>query len=449
LQGLRNPWAREHCYTHPNDGASPGQPVKNSVKNSLWRLPDFRNLWLAQAVSLLGSQVSVLAFPLMALTLLHASVIQVSLLRSVQFLPSLLLGLPVGVWVERLPRRPVLIVSDVVRGIAMASIPVTYAFHALRLPLLFVVAFVIGLGMVFFDVAQLSYLPTLVGQERLADGNSKLEGSRSFALLAGPSVGGFLVQFFTAPVAIAVDVFSYAVSAVFLSLVRGRSDPEPIEQLSLREEISEGVRFIFSHPLLRPLTLCGGVANLALSSVLTLQVPYGVKTLHLDAGTIGVILAIGSGGGLFGAVISGKVVKRFGPGPSILACLVMCSIGVVFVPLAAEAVVFALGLFVVDASTVIFSVVAMTLCQTVTPARLLGRVLATARFVSWGTLPLGSAVGGMLVAPLGLRGVLWGAAAMFGLSMLPPLFSQIRSLRQAPAAPGGETVEAFETRSAA
>ncbi|MEV5800763.1 MFS transporter [Streptomyces collinus] len=408
------------------------------MRRNLWRVPDYRNLWLSHSVSLVGTQVSVLAFPLMALLLLDASATEVSMLSAVEFLPSLLLGLPAGAWVERLPRRPVLIASDVVRAVAMASVPLAYALDLLNLPLLFVVAFVIGLGTIFFDVAQLSYLPSLVDEDELTDGNAKLEGARSVAQLAGPTAGGFLVQLFTAPVAIALDVFSYVASAVFLLRVRGRGvPPEPIERLSLRGEIAEGVRFVFSHPLVRPLALCAFAADLAFAAVLALQVPYAADTLHLHSGFIGIALAVGSAGGLVGAAVSGWVSERFGPGRTVLVSIVVFSAGAAIVPLAGGAIGFAAGLFVVYLGVVVFNVLQMTICQSVTPERLLGRMNATLRFISWGSVPLGAAVGGLLVGPLGVRGVLWVAAGVCALSVLPPLFSRIRSLTDDPE-PGAE-----------
>lgn len=403
------------------------------MQRNLWRVPDYRNLWLSHSVSLIGTQVSVLAFPLMALLLLDASATEVSMLAAVEFLPSLLLGLPAGAWVERLPRRAVLIVSDVVRAVAMACVPLAYVLDALSLPLLFVVAFVIGLGTIFFDIAQLSYLPSLIEQDELTDGNAKLEGARSVAQLGGPTAGGFLIQAFTVPVAIAVDVVSYVLSAFFLLRVRGRDvPPEPIEQMSLRKEIAEGVRFVFTHPLVRPLALCALAADLAFAAVLALQVPYAATTLHLDSGMIGIALAVGSAGGLAGAAISGRLAERLGAGRTVLVSIVVFSAGAALVPLAGGAVGFAAGLFVVYLGVVVFNILQVTICQTVTPARLLGRMNATLRFISWGSVPVGAAVGGVLVGPLDIRGVLWAAAGVCALSVLPPLFSRIRGYVEEP-----------------
>ncbi|PWK47756.1 putative MFS family arabinose efflux permease [Actinoplanes xinjiangensis] len=399
-----------------------------TVKRNLWHVADYRNLFLSHTVSLVGTNISILAFPLIALLLLDASATEVSLLAAVEFLPSLLLGLPAGAWVERLPRRAVLIVSDVGRAVAMATIPVAYVLDVLNLPLLFVVAFVIGLGTLFFDVAQMSYLPALIAEEELADGNGKMEGARSFAQLAGPSAGGFLVQLFTAPLAIALDVLTYVASAIFLFRVRGRETAaEPIERMTLRKEIAEGVRFVFGHPLVRPLALCALAADLAFAAVLALQVPYASSTLHLSPGAIGVALAVGSAGGLLGAVLSSPLAERIGSGRAVIVSVVVFSVGAAMVPLATGIAGFTAGLFVVYLGVVVFNVLQMTICQTVTPDRLLGRMNATLRFLSWGAVPVGAAVGGLLVVPLGIRAVLWIAAGVCALAVLPLLFSKIRT----------------------
>ncbi|KOG43937.1 hypothetical protein ADK75_37915 [Streptomyces virginiae] len=407
-----------------------------TLRTSLWRHADFRNLWLSHSVSLVGTQVSVIALPFVALTMLDATASEVIFLSAVEFLPSLLLGLPAGVWVERVPLRSVLIASELARGIAMVSIPVTYFLGGLNLPLLFVVAFVIGLGTLFSDVAQLSYLPVLLDEEALADGNAKLEGSRSVAQLAGPALGGFLVQSLTPVVAIAADVVSYAVSGFFQLRVKNPGNElRPQEQNGLLKEIAEGMRFVMGNPLVRPLALAALAADLAFAAVLALQVPYAADVLHLTPGLIGVALAVGSAGGLLGAAISSWAVARLGPGRTLVVSIVVFSLGAVVVPLAGGGVAFAAGLFVVYLGVVVFNVLQTTVCQTVTPDRLLGRMNATLRFLSWGSVPVGAGLAGLLVAPLGLRGVLWVAAAVCACSVLPPLFSKIRGLADWPEAP--------------
>lgn len=404
---------------------------------SLWRLSRFRNLWLAQTVSLLGTQVTLLAFPFVAL-LLHGSALDVSMLSAVEFLPILLFGLPTGAWVERLPLRAVMLVADGARALALAVVPITWAAGVLTLPTLFAVAFVIGLGTLFFDVAQLSYLPATVTEDQLADGNAKLEGSRSFAQLGGPTVGGFLVQLVSAPTAVLVDAVSYACSFVLLLFVpetdraAARQAREQEEPQGLRGEIGEGVRFVVGHRLLRPLALCDGIANLAFAAVLALQVFYGARVLHLGSGTIGIVLAVGNVGGLVGALACGPLAKRLAPSIQLIGSIVVCTIGAALLPLAHGAIGFGVALFVVYVGVVIYNVNSVTLRQVVTPARLMGRMNATLRFIEWGTVPVGAALGGVMVGPLGMRGVLWLAAGVCALAIVPPLLSPVRSL-QAPA----------------
>jgi MFS family permease len=405
------------------------------------RIADFRQLWLAQTVSLVGTQITLLAFPLLALTLLDASPLEVSLLAAVEFMPVLLLGLPAGAWVDRLPRRPVLIATDVARALGLLSIPIAYAAGLLHMTLLYVVAFVVGVGTLFFDVAQLSYLPSLVEEDRLVDANAKLEVSRSVSQLAGPSLGGFVVAALTAPVAIAVDAVSYLVSTVCLLFIRRReTPPEPVEGVGLRGEIAEGFRFVLSHPVIRPLVLCAAAAELAFAAVLALQVVYAVDELHLGAVAVGIALAVGNAGGLVGAAICGRLTDRVGPGPAIVWSTALFVVGAAVLPLAGGLVGFAAGLFLIYVGVVVFNIVQVTLCQTLTPSSLLGRMNATLRFVTWGMVPVGAALGGVLVQPLGLRGVLWAATAVLAIALLPALLSPVRSLNHYPSAvdPGSD-----------
>ena len=412
------------------------------MTDSLWRLSRFRNLWLAQTVSLLGTQVTLVAFPFVAL-LLHGSALDVSLLSAVEFVPILVFGLPAGAWVERLPLRRVMLVADAARAVALAVVPVAYAAKVLTLPLLFAVAFVVGLGTLFFDVAQMSYLPRVVTDDQLADGNAKLEGSRSFAQLGGPTVGGFLIQLVAAPTAVLVDAVSYAGSFVTLLFVpeRGRVEaPERDGQGGLRGEIGEGVRFVLGHRLLRPLAMCDATANLAFAAILALQVFYGARVLDLGSGAIGVVLAVGNAGGMAGALVCGPLSKRVAPGALLIGSIVLFTAGAAALPLATGEIGFGVGLFVIYVGVVVYNITTVTLRQVITPDRLLGRMNATLRFIEWGTLPLGAALGGLLVAPVGLRGVLWLAAAVCGLSVLPPLLSPVRTMKTDTAAESADEI---------
>ncbi|WP_430788858.1 MFS transporter [Actinoplanes sp. G11-F43] len=395
-----------------------------------WPVPSFRNLWFAQSVSLIGTQITLLAFPLAALLLLDASAFEVSLLATLEFAPVLLLGLPAGAWIEHMPRRPVMVISDLARAAALLVVPVAAGLDFLSMPLLYAAAFVIGLGTLFFDVAQMSALPELVDEEQLVDANSKLELSRSVAQVGGPGAGGLIVQLFSVPMAILVDAFTYLASALFLLGVKPKRPPQPPEEPpALLRDILAGMRYVFRHPVQRPLLICSAIADLAFAAVLALQVVFAVDELGLSAGMAGLVIAIGNGGGVLGAVLAGPLAGRIGTGPAFLVSIVLFAAGAVVLPVSPGPVTFAAGLFLVFTGAVIFNVLQMTLTQVVTPPALLGRTNSIFRFVSWGMVPVGAAVGGLLVGSYGLRGVFWIAAVIVVLSLVPPLFSPVRGLR--------------------
>nr|WP_042197648.1 MFS transporter [Kibdelosporangium sp. MJ126-NF4]CEL23094.1 major facilitator superfamily MFS_1 [Kibdelosporangium sp. MJ126-NF4]CTQ90231.1 major facilitator superfamily MFS_1 [Kibdelosporangium sp. MJ126-NF4] len=405
--------------------------TRPETRQSLWRVAGFRNLWLSQTVTLFGTSVTLLALPLVGLFFLDASAFEVGLLWAVEYVPIVLVGLPVGVWVERLPLRTVMVVADIGRAVALLAVPFALWLDMLSMPLLYAVAFMIGLGTLFFDVAQLSILPDLVEEEKLVDANGKLELSRSVAQIGGPGVGGFLVQVLTAPLAILADAITYLASAYFVVFIKGKPRAAPTTQkVNLRKEIREGLRFVFSHPLIRPLLLCATLAELAFAAVLALQVVYAADVLLMSPAMIGVVLAVGNGGGIVGALVAEPFARKFGTGTAFMVAIVLFTGGSAILPLSAGPVGFGAGLFVVFLGAYIFNVLQVSLCQAVTPSHLLGRMNSVFRFATWGVIPLGAAGGGLLVEPIGLQGVFWIAAALNVLSFLPPLFSPIPKMRE-------------------
>lgn len=420
--------------------------MRLTVRGGLFRKRGFRNLWLAQAVSLLGSQVTLVAFPLLALMLLHASVEQVSILWALGFIPVLLFGLPAGAWMERVRRRPVLITSNITCGLATVSVPVAYALHNLGMFQVYSVAFVVGLGTLFSEVANPSYLPSLIREDELIEGNAKLEGAQSFAQLAGPGFGGVLVQAVTAPVAVIADAASYAFAALFLLLIRDQEQqPEPAQQ-HLRQEIREGLQFITAHPVLRPVSLSIATGNLAGAAILALQIIYAQRTLHLSAALIGIVLAVGNAGGLVGAFLVGPLSKRLTAGTMTVIPAVIAAAGTAAIPLASGFTELGLALFTFYVGVVIFNVVQVTVRQTLTPPSLLSRANATMLVIEYGTLPVGAIVAGVIASHAGVREALWLAAAVFGVSIVPLLLSRpvrkvtIRPASTEPASPdsGGD-----------
>jgi MFS family permease len=401
---------------------------------SLWRHPDFLRLWAGQTVSQVGSQISFIAIPLTAVTVLGAGPFQTGLLGTLEFLPFLLFGLPAGVWVDRLPHRPVLIVADVGRMLALASVPAAWALGVLHLPQLYATGFVVGVLTVFFDVAYLSYLPALVEREQLVEGNSKLILTQSTTEVAGPGIGGLLVSLASAPYAVAADAASYAVSVVSLLLIR-RSEPprQPRVRTGLRVELLEGLRFVLGHRLLRSIAACTGLHNLFSNVGMAVLFVYAVRDLGLDAGRIGLWFSLGSLGGPLGALLVARLERRLGTGRTIVASAWIGLPSWLLLVLAPRSfpMPFLIASGVVGSlAGVAYNITQVSLRQAITPRHLLGRMNATTRFLIWGTIPLGAFAGGVMGSLIGLRTTLLAAAAGQLLAALPVTLSGVRRLRR-------------------
>jgi MFS family permease len=412
-------------------------------RGGLWREADFLHLWAAQTVSQFGTQISLLALPLVAVVALKASAFEVALLGTFDFLPFLLFALPAGVWVDRLPRRPILVLSDLGRALALASIPIVAAVGSLTIGQLYVVGFLVGTLTVLFDVAYQSYLPSLVSRDRLVDGNSKLEVSRSAAQVAGPGIAGGLIAAVTAPYAIVADAVSFVGSALFVFRIRGRESAvtRGHERSSLRSELWEGLRFLFGDPRWRSVAAYVATFNFFGNVGGALFFYYAVHQLGLSAGTLGLVLAVGNLGWLLGAVIGPRLTARFGIGAVLVASGVLSGVPGFLVPLAnrSTAIPFLIvqGILV-GLAIVLYNVNAISLMQALTPDRLLGRMNASRRFVVWGTIPLGALVGGALSTQIGLRPTLFVGAAGMTLSFLFLYFSPLRKIDQLPEEPSTE-----------
>jgi MFS family permease len=405
----------------------------------LWRHGDFLWLWSSQTISQFGSQVSQLALPLVAIVVLGESAFEVAMLGMVEFLPFLLFSLPAGVWVDRLSRRPILVVADIVRAAALATVPIAYWLDGLTIWQLYIVGFVVGVGTVFFDVAYQSYLPSLVERDQLSDGNSKLEISRSAAQLAGPGVGGVLIAILTAPVAVAADAISFVVSALLIGRIRTAERESPPEaRRSLLSELWEGLRYVIRHEYVRGMAASVAIFNFFGNVGGAIILVYFVRELGLSAATIGLVFALGNVGFLVGAFVAKRIETRIGVGRTIVGSMVLSVPGLLLVPLApkdfAVPLLVASGL-IVGFAIVLYNVTAISLMQAITPDRLLGRMNASRRFLVWGVIPLGALVGGVLASTIGLRPTLFVGAIGASLAVLPLLFSPVRSLTRIPDEP--------------
>jgi MFS family permease len=415
---------------------SPARPIAGLRRNG-----DFLRLWAAQAVSLVGSQVTVLALPLTAVIVLHATPLQVGALFAVQYAPYLLLGLPAGVWVDRLPRRPILIATDLARTVVLLSVPAGFLLGNLSLGLLYAAALAAGALSLFFDVAHQSYLPALVERDQLVGGNARLQVTYSGAQLAGPSLGGLLVQVVGGPLALVADAASFLVSAALLATIRRpeRTPAPPADRSGLVHGIGEGLRFVLRHRLLRPLAVTMAFGNLfdlfgMAQAILAL---YAIRELRMSPATFGLALAIANAGAVLGAVLNGRMVRRWGLGGVIAGSAVLPGLAVLALPLATPATalpVLAAALAVAWFSIAVFNVNQVSLRQALTPAEMQGRMNATMRFIIWGTLPLGTLLGGALGGTIGLRQTLLLAGAGSVISYLPLLHPGIRRMRSIDAA---------------
>ncbi|MFD7338426.1 MFS transporter [Streptomyces violascens] len=418
-------------------------PSPQAAPSGLLRMRDFRFLLAGAAAGQTGAQVTLVALPLVAVLELKAPAFQVGLLTAAETAAFLLIGLPAGAWVDRMRKLTLMIRADVVRSLAMASVPLAAVADVLTMAQLYVVALVVGVATVFFDVAHQSYLPQLLPREHLVAGNGALETVRSSAQVAGPGLGGGLVQLVGAHLAIVADAVGYAVSALFLLAIR-RPEPKPgpVPGASLRKDVAEGLRFVLGHPLLRVIAGTTALGNFFTAMLMATQTIFLVRVLDLPPAAIGVMLSASAVGGLAGALCAGRLAGRFGQARIIwLSALVTGPFALLW-PLSGKglaAALFAVASGVVFFGAVVYNVAQVSFRQTLCPPRLLGRMNATLRFMMWGTLPLGALVGGAVADASGARTALWICAIGFLVVPLPLLLSPLRGMRDLPETAHPET----------
>lgn len=403
---------------------------------SLWRHRDFMLLWTGQSVSVFGNQLTGFALPWIAVKSLNADTVQIGLLFALGTLPFLLFGLFVGVFVDRHRRRPVLIVGDLGRGAIVAGIALMAFEGALHLEYLYMLAFLTGTFTVFFDIAYQAYLPSLVARNQLVEGNSKLETTNSASQLAGPGVAGVIVQFLSAAWAMTFDALSFAFSATLMAFIRKE---EPIEVSADRKsrvaEAREGLHVVFRDIRLWSIAGCTGTSNFFSGALFALLFPFAIRELGMDAGPLGVATGLGAVGTLAGAFLAAPFARRFGVGRAIVAGIFVGSLGALSLIVATPTTAFfaivlttAFGGF----GALVYNINQVSLRQALVPVRLQGRLNATMRFLVWGTLPIGSLVGGLLGTWLGVRAGITVSAAGGVFAVFWVLLSPVRIIRTMP-----------------
>ncbi len=399
----------------------------------LWRHTDFLKLWAGQTVSQFGSSLSMIGLPLTAVLVLHASPLQMGLLGGSAGLSVLLFGLVAGMAADRLPRRSILILSDIGRALLLATIPLAAWAHRLSLHHLYAVAAGVAALGVFFDASYKSYVPALVGRDHLSDANSKLALTESTAEVAGPGLTGALVQWLTAPTAILLDAMSFAVSAVSIySIVEPEVPHHASAPSSFRSEIAAGLRTAWRQPLLRALMQRTMTAYFFMGFISSLYFLFALRELHLTAAMVGILISIGGASGLLGTLCAERLGSHFGIGPTIIGSAFLVGAASLLTPLARGPVWLCVAILaaaqVFDIAWSILNIQELTLRQTVTPDEYLGRVNAAMHLLSQGLLPLGALLGGALARVLGVRTTLLLGALGVMLSTLWLLFSPLRTL---------------------
>ncbi|MDY0813737.1 MFS transporter [Kitasatospora purpeofusca] len=408
----------------------------------LFRHADFRRFWAADTVSQAGAAVTLVALPLVAVGTLAATPFEAGLLVAFEYLAFLLIGLPAGAWVDQVRQRPVMIAADVVRAVLLCSVPVASWLGALTLPQLYAVAFGMSVCTAFFDVAHGSYLPHLVADEHLVAANVRIEASRSSVQVGGPGAGGALVGALTAPVALAVDVLSFGLSALLLGRIR-RSGARPTARpgVALRTEIAEGLRFVLGDRLLRAVTLTAAVSNLCGTIGASMLMVLLAGELHLSPFLCGLVFTAEAVGGLVGSLLTVRFTARLGEGPAMCAAVAGSAVlWLLAVPLFRADGRFVLAVLLQSSGWVLFmtfKITSVAFRQRLCPKPLLGRMTATVRFLVWGVMPIGALIGGVLGQSLGVRQALWAGALGELLAVLPVLCSPLRRMRELPHAPAG------------
>ena len=426
---------------------NPNDPITGAVvapaPRRLFRLPgalqerDFRRFWVGETVSLFGDQATQIALPLVGVLALHASAAQMGYLGAALLFPNLLFSLHAGAWVDRRGRRRELMIFTALgRAAALAAIPIAYALGALTLTQLYVVSFLIGTLSVLFYVSYTTLFVSLVPRERYLEASSLLNGSRAFSFVAGPSMGGALVQIFSAPVALVVDAFSFAFSALTMHSIHPE---EPPTEEAGRGHLKAGIRYIWDSPIVRAKLLSTATINFFNFVFWALFILYVTRELGVRPGVLGLVLGAGAFGGVLGSLVTGRLSRRFGVGPVLVMGSVLFPAPLVLVPLAGGgnwtiyACLFAAE-FVSGFGVMLLDISANAITSALVPDRLRARVSGAYMVVNYGVRPLGALAGGALGTWIGLRPTLWIATvgAVAGVLWLLP--SPIPHLRELPEA---------------
>ncbi|MBN6042107.1 MFS transporter [Amycolatopsis sp. 195334CR] len=413
-------------------------PVK-----SLWHNADFLKFWTGETISLYGSQISMLALPLTAIYVFDASAEEIGWLRFLQLAPFLAFAMLFGALVDRMRRKPIMVASNAVRMVLIGLVPALAWAGMLDIGPLFVIAFLIGVASVFFDLSWMAYLPVLIKDRRLmVEANAKIGITASSSDAAGPSVAGVLVSVFTAPFAMLIDAISYLASLAALLMIKAKeAKPEPpAAGRHLWRELVDGLRFVFGHRHLRAIAVVGVFVNFSITGVSAMFIVYAVRDRGIDAVLLGVIFSLAAIGGIIGSIAAPPLLKRMPVGGAYRLALSLIFVAPVLIPLApsarVSAIVFFVGSFLlVSVGLGISNVLVQSLRQNLTPNSLMGRMSAAMRMALFGGGALGGPVAGAIATWWDLRTALWFLSALSVVMLVPLMLSPVGRLRTMPTTP--------------
>jgi MFS family permease len=399
----------------------------------------FRLFWIGETTSQVGSAISSVVIPLVGVSVLHAPTFAIALLTAATWLPWLVFGLPAGAWVDRFRKRTLMITCDLVSLVLLASIAVGKWLGILTIAQLLLVALLVGLVSVFFKAAFQAYIPQILQRDELIDGNAKLQSSAAFAMVSGPGIGGAVAQFLGIATGVLLDAASFAVSAVcLLATHTGEPEHKPTGPgRHIGQEIRDGVRFLLHDPYLLPLAVFTSALSLGISSSDSLMIVFFVRTLGVTSTVTGIVIGLMGVGGLFGAFISSRLVRRYGSARAMLICRVLLA-SAILLPLTTRGVglLFSAGWLTVNAGIASGNVISASFRQARCPAEMRGRISATYYTMTYSGMAIGGVFGGALGTFLGVRPALWVTCGIVASASAILFFSPVRKLRELPEAAG-------------
>jgi MFS family permease len=407
----------------------------------LLRETQFRRFWLGQTISAFGDQITYLALPILAVVILNANATQMGLLTAIGLLPHLLFSLPAGIWLDRVrERRRLMILADLGRAAGLALVPLAFLFHWLSIELLFAISFAIGTLAVVFDISWNTFFVAVTKREQYVQANSLLSGSRSMSFVAGPALGGVLIQILSAPITLLIDAVSFLGSAFFLSRVHAQEPPIDRDPGTVREQLGQGLSFILHDPIVRGVLLSVATVNLFNYCFAALFILYATVNLGVEPGILGLALGAGAVGSVIGAIVAGRIGRSFGIGRAYLLGLVLFPAPLILVPLAGGPPIAVLAfLFIAEflggLGVMILDINAGAMLLARTPDKIRGRSAGTFRFVNMGVRPIGAVIGGLLGAAIGIRETLFIVTIAQLTGVLWLIGSPILGLRDLPEAP--------------